>query len=122
MDMNEEAGKPYDLTSIFAISDNNPQFLEKLLLIFAENISNDLRLINEAANTGNWQAVGQLAHKMKPSLTHFGINSLQDVIRNLEHPAGYDVQHLNSLVAQLNSVINKVLTGLKNEFSAIFKQ
>jgi HPt (histidine-containing phosphotransfer) domain-containing protein len=120
MDTNKNAGKPYDLSSIFAISEDNPGFLAKLILVFSDNISNDILLINEAAKAGRWEEVGQLAHKMKPSLKHFGVSSLVDVIANLEHQTNTDPQHLNSLVNELNNVLNAVLSGLRNEFPEVF--
>jgi HPt (histidine-containing phosphotransfer) domain-containing protein len=120
MDTNENAGKPYDLTSIFAITEDNPGFLAKLILVFSDNISNDILLINEAAKAGRWDEVGQLAHKMKPSLKHFGVTLLVDVIADLEHQTSADPQHLNLLVNELNSVLNDVLRGLRNEFPEVF--
>ena len=120
MDTNENAGKPYDLASIFAITEDNPGFLTKLILVFTDNISNDILLINEAAKVGKWEEVGQLAHKMKPSLKHFGVTSLVDVIANLEHQTNTDPKYLNSLVNELNSVLNDVLRGLRNEFPEVF--
>ena len=120
MDTNENAGKPYDLTSIFAISEDNPGFLAKLILVFSDNISNDILLINEAAKVGKWDEVGQLAHKMKPSLKHFGVTSLVDVIADLEHQTSSDTQYLNSLVNELDNVLNAVLSGLRSEFPEVF--
>jgi HPt (histidine-containing phosphotransfer) domain-containing protein len=122
MDTNKNAGKPYDLTSIFAISEDNPGFLTKLILVFSENISNDILLINEAAKAGKWDEVRQLAHKMKPSLKHFGVTSLVEVIANLEHQTNADPQYLNSLVDELNNVLNNVLSGLRSEFPEAFNQ
>jgi HPt (histidine-containing phosphotransfer) domain-containing protein len=122
MDTNENAGKPYDLTSIFAITEDNPGFLAKLILVFSDNISNDILLINEAAKAGKWEEVGQLAHKMKPSLKHFGVASLVDVIANLEHQTNTNPQYLNSLVTELNSVLNDVLSGLRSDFPDVFNQ
>ena len=122
MDTNKNAGKPYDLTSIFAISEDNPGFLAKLILVFSENISNDILLINEAAKAGKWDDVRQLAHKMKPSLKHFGVTSLVEVIANLEHQTNADPQYLNSLVDELNNVLNNVLSGLRSEFPEAFNQ
>lgn len=122
MDTNKNAGKAYDLTSIFAITEDNPGFLAKLILVFSDNISNDILLINEAAKVGKWDEVGQLAHKMKPSLKHFGVTSLVEVIANLEHQTNTDPQYLNSLVDELNSVLNDVLSGLKSEFPEVFNQ
>lgn len=120
MDSNEYSAKPYDLTSIFAITEDNPGFLAKLILVFTDNISNDILLINEAATAGKWEEVGQLAHKMKPSLKHFGITSLVEVIAGLEHQVNVDPQHLNSLVNELNNVLNDVLSGLRNDFPEVF--
>jgi len=122
MDSNKSTGKLYDLTTIFAITEDNPGFLLKLISVFHDNISNDILLINEAAKAGRWAEVGQLAHKMKPSLKHFGIDSLVDVIANLEHPANTNPQYLNLLVTELDSVLKAVLNGLKTEFPDIFNQ
>jgi len=122
MEINENAGKLYDLTSIFAITEDNPGFLLKLITVFYDNISNDILLINEAAKAGNWDEVRQLAHKMKPSLKHFGVTSLVDVIANLEHQGDAAQQHLNALVDKLDSVINEVLNGLENEFPEAFNE
>jgi len=112
--------KLYDLTTIHAISDKNPQFLEKLLLVFADNVSADIKLLKEAAADGNWGEVSSLAHKMKPSLHHFGVNSLKDVILSLEHPKNFDLSHFTFLVAELDHVISEVLLGLKNDFPHLF--
>jgi HPt (histidine-containing phosphotransfer) domain-containing protein len=113
--------KPYDLTTIYAISDNNPEFLEKLLLVFTDAVGNDITALKVAANNNDWPEVGQLAHKIKPSLSHFGITSLTDIIRGLEHNSGTDPSYLKAMVIQLDNVMNNVLMGLKEEFPAVFK-
>lgn len=118
--MYSSTDKLYDLTTIYAISDNNPQFLEKLLLIFAENVASDLHLLKEAANAGDWHEVGQLAHKMKPSLNHFGVTSLKDVLSGLEHSGNYEHRHITFMISELDRVISEVLLGLRGDFPAIF--
>ena len=115
------ADKPYDLTTIYAISDNNPEFLEKLLIVFTDAVGADITALKVAAADNNWPEVGQLAHKIKPSLSHFGITSLTDVIKGLEHNSGTDPDYLNAMVNQLDKVMNSVLQGLKEEFPAVFK-
>lgn len=120
MDINKGAGKLYDLSSVLAISEHNPSFLAKLILVFCDNISNDILLIKEAANNGNWHEAGHLAHKMKPSLAHFGVNSVSDIILALEHPGNNNPQHLRLLVAELDGVIIKVLDSLKSEYPDVF--
>ena len=113
--------KLYDLTTIYAISDRNPQFLEKLLLIFSENVASDLQLLSKASNVGNWEEMSQLAHKMKPSLNHFGVTSLKDVVFSLEHPANLNLNEISYLVSELNRVVTEVLLGLKMDFPEVFK-
>lgn len=114
--------KLYDLTTIYAISDKNPQFLEKLLQVFADNVAADLKQLNAAADEGNWEEVSSLAHKMKPSLNHFGVNSLKDVVLSLEHPGNFNLNHFTSLVSELDRVVKEVLSGLKNDFPNVFNK
>lgn len=115
------ANKPYDLTTIYAISDNNPEFLEKLLLVFTDAVGNDIIALKAAADTNNWTEVGKLAHKIKPSLSHFGITSLTDIIRGLENNTGTDPTYLKAMVNQLDNVMDNVMMGLKEEFPAVFR-
>jgi HPt (histidine-containing phosphotransfer) domain-containing protein len=115
------AGKPYDLTTIYAISDDNQEFLEQLLIVFTNTVSQDVAAMRVAADNNNWAEVGKIAHKIKPSVSHFGINSLTDVIRGLEHNNGADEIQLSALVNQLETVMNSVVVGLKEEFPNVFK-
>ena len=113
--------KPYDLTTIYAISDNNPEFLEKLLLVFTEAVTADIAAMKVAAANNNWVEVGQLAHKLKPSLSHFGITTLTDVIRALEHNNGSDPEYLTAHTNKVIKVMDEVMQGLREEFPAVFK-
>ena len=122
MDINKSTGKLYDLTSIYAISEHNPAFLAKLILVFCDNISNDILLIKTAAIAENWPEVSHLVHKMKPSLAHFGVNAVKDLMISLEHPGNSDARYLSSLVNELDRVTSELLVELKTEFSDIFNQ
>jgi HPt (histidine-containing phosphotransfer) domain-containing protein len=119
--MNDNIGtKPYDLTMVYAISDDNPEFFEKLLLVFSETISTDTKAIKVAADEGRWKDAGLLAHKLKPSAAHFGITSLKDTINALERQGDATPEKLKLLVVELDEVIGNVLLHLKNEFPLIF--
>jgi HPt (histidine-containing phosphotransfer) domain-containing protein len=118
--MYSSAEKLYDLTSIYAMCDKNSPFMEKLLLVFVDNLTSDLRMLNAAADVGNWEEVSSIAHKMKPSLIHFGVSALKDVVLSLEHPGNYNLNQFVSLVSELDRVVNEVLTGIKSDFPNIF--
>ena len=111
--MNE---KPYDLTEIKAMCDENIPFLEKLVAVFMETLRTELANVKQGAAEGNWEMVGRAAHKIKPSLIHFCVTSLKDVIFQLEHYENSTPQQLNALVITLESVLNDVLVNLKEEF------
>jgi HPt (histidine-containing phosphotransfer) domain-containing protein len=115
-----ETDKPYDLTTIHAISDNNPEFLNQLLIVFTDTVSKDINTLKQAADNNNWTEVGQVAHKIKPSLSHFGVTSLTDTIRGLEHNSGGDPQNLRLLVDKIVAVMEQVIAGLKHEFPDVF--
>jgi HPt (histidine-containing phosphotransfer) domain-containing protein len=114
--MNNSDNKPYDLTEIKAMCDDNTAFLEKLVAVFVETINTELTVVKEGAAAGNWEVVGKAAHKVKPSLIHFGITSLKDVILGLEHYQNNDAAHLKVLAAKFEEVMNEVLVNLKAEF------
>ena len=127
MNLNHETGgnggnvnKPYDLTMIYAISESNPEFLDKLLLMFADTVKKDLETAKTLAVEGDWNEVGQIVHKMKASLNHFGVKDIKDIIAVLEHPGDTPPEKLSGLVAQLEQIINSVFLNLKEEFPATF--
>lgn len=122
MDTGNTNNKPYDLTTIYAISDNNAEFLKQLLIVFTDTVSHDISAIKIAAEANNWAEVGQLAHKIKPSLSHFSINSLKEVINGLEHHQNANQESLKAMVNLLDVVMNDVLTNLKAEFPDVFNQ
>jgi hypothetical protein len=59
---------------------------------------------------------------MKPSLAHFGVNAVKDIIIALEHPGNTDSRYLSSLVTELDRVVWELLAELKTQFPDIFKQ
>lgn len=117
--MNSNDNKPYDLTEIKAMCDDNTAFLEKLLVVFMETLKTELANVKEGAAAGDWERVGKAAHKIKPSLIHFSITSLKDVVTGLEHYQNSDPAHLQTLVVKLEEVINDVLVNLKAEFPGV---
>lgn len=123
MNMNDESNdhKPYDLSMIYAISENNPDFLEKLIAVFSATTASDNVLVKEAAANGNWAEVAQLVHKMKSSLNHFQVSSLKETIAMLEHYENSSVAELNLRVLEFNSIVNNVLVHLRAEFPNSFK-
>jgi HPt (histidine-containing phosphotransfer) domain-containing protein len=122
--INENGGhnKPYDLTMIYAISDNNPEFFGQLLQVFADTTEKDNELLKQTAAKGDWREVGQLVHKMKSSLSHFQVGALTDIVPKLEYYQNSSTDELQLQVQKFDHVIKDVLSNLRAEFPGIFNQ
>lgn len=107
--------KPYDLTAIKSITDDNSDFLEQLISVFISSISADLQSLNEKAKQGDWKQVSTIAHKIKSPLSQFGIDA-GGVIGNLENQDGFNTDELHLFTERLNALLNDVIYHLKQEF------
>ena len=119
---NSSVNKPYDLTMIYAISDNNPEFFGQLLQVFADTTEKDNELLKQTAAKGDWREVGQLVHKMKSSLSHFQVKALSDIVPKLEYYQNSSADELQLQVQKFDHVISDVLSSLKAEFPEILSQ
>lgn len=120
MEENSNSAKPYDLTAINQLCENNKPFMAKLLAVFKEATAADLEALKTAAGQGDWAEVAGLAHKMKASIAHFGVTSLKEPLKDLEHPGNSDPQYLKSLVNKVESVVQDVFAHLAQEFPEVF--
>jgi HPt (histidine-containing phosphotransfer) domain-containing protein len=111
--------RPYDLTMIRAICENNPDFFGQLIQVFADTTAKDNELLKETAAKGDWREAGQLVHKMKSSINHFQVASLKDVISKLEYYQNSSPEELHLQVLEFDRIINSVLSNLKEEFPEI---
>jgi len=119
--MNENnSAKPYDLTAIYQLCDDNKPFMAKLLVVFKEATTTDLAALKAAAAHGDWTEVGGLAHKMKSAIAHFGVTSLKETLLHLEHPGNSDPEYLRSLVNEVDSILQNVFAHLAQEFPEVF--
>ncbi len=114
--MNEE--QLYDLSSLKAISRGNEAFIQKMVNIFCEQTPGILKEIETAYNTGDFEAMGAAAHKMKPSIDNLNIVLVKDIIREIENSGKHSAKNatLPEKFIKINSVINKVIDLLKEEY------
>ena len=75
--------KYYTKESLIEIADGDQDFLKILAQTFLDEISPDLRSMEEAIVNENRELAYQFAHKMKPNFEMFGIDVLKD-ITNIE--------------------------------------
>ena len=130
-----ETAKPDEIKTISAIKDNEVytdlSFLQEetlnessLLILLIESFLNDLNEfleeIEKGYETKNWQRLFRASHKIKPSISVFGIKKLEAIIhdlveefRNEENLENVEYQ-LNTTKTILNKVKTELLTKIKN--------
>jgi PAS domain S-box-containing protein len=106
----------YDLSFLQSMSGNDPNFLPMMVKLFVETVPGVLLKIQEAEGMKDWKMVGNLAHKLKPTIDTMHISSLKEIVRTVElygrNESGAPVSLANTsmLVSTLNECIDKIKT------------
>ena len=110
--------KFYDLSMVNAIGRNNPEFVQKMVKLFLENIAIDLNKLKEAAAQEDKKSISFFAHKMKSTIESMGITELKPIIRALEmkEETIEDTQIINLHVAKVDTVLQQVIAQMKADF------
>ena len=71
----------YNLAKVYAISDNDPDFVHQIVRVFVIDTPIDLDHIKDAIEEKNHQKCFEYAHKIKPSLDLLSLNiALEEVV------------------------------------------
>ena len=106
-----------DLSYLKDISDNDEEFIKDMILSFMENNPLMIKQIKNAAKDKNWEEVGNIAHRIKPSIVFMGMNSIKDVVETIESSGlkGKNTDQIPGLIAQLEATCSQAYEELKHE-------
>ncbi|NJM94399.1 MAG: Hpt domain-containing protein [Cytophagales bacterium] len=91
-----------DLAYLREVSDNDAEFMLSMIQTFLDTTPPALNEMKEKLLLGQLVRVGELAHKIKPSITFMGIRSCQQLILDIEAKGKTEVvDGLPELVADL---------------------
>ena len=65
-----------DFRYLKELSQGNVEFEEEMLNIFVEELPGELKIIEEAIGSGNFEEIKQTVHRLKSSLHFVGLNLL----------------------------------------------
>jgi HPt (histidine-containing phosphotransfer) domain-containing protein len=74
----------YNLAKVYALSDNDPEFVNQILTLFVTEIPEDLIEIKEGIKKKDHKHAYAYAHKVKPSLDLLGLNIAFEEILQIE--------------------------------------
>ena len=74
----------YNLSKVYALSDNDPEFVNQILTLFVTEVPVDLIQIKLGIKTKDHKLAYSYAHKIKPSLDLLGMNVAFEEILQIE--------------------------------------
>jgi signal transduction histidine kinase/CheY-like chemotaxis protein/HPt (histidine-containing phosphotransfer) domain-containing protein len=99
-----------NLQNLVHIAGGDAQFMKQMLVTFLETTTRGLQEMNEAVQTGQWNTVAELSHKLLPPSRHIGAATLSLLLRKIE-----DGIKSNSDTGLITALIKESFT----EFEAI---
>ncbi|WP_147675995.1 Hpt domain-containing protein [Algibacter pacificus] len=108
----------YKLSKIKELSENDQDFILGLVAVFLEEVPADILLLKEAILEQDFQRTYQIAHKLKPTIDLFQLDTLGDLLE-IEH-WGRDVLKSVDILPKLEKVMRSVELAMA-EMKADFK-
>jgi CheY-like chemotaxis protein/HPt (histidine-containing phosphotransfer) domain-containing protein len=108
----------YDISEITKISRGNEGFVQKMLKMFVDQVPKHLEEMKEKFEANELIAVGEIAHRIKPTIDNMGIVSSKDTIREIEKvgKGGIDTGNLQQLIGKVEKDIGLAVEAIKKDF------
>lgn len=74
----------YNLAKVYALSDNDSEFVDQILNLFVSEVPQDLKLVGEGIKNKDYKQAYAYAHKLKPTLDLLGLNVAFEEILQIE--------------------------------------
>ncbi len=102
----------YNLSKVYALSDNDPEFVNEILTLFVKEVPDDLEQIKEGIKKKDHKHAYAYAHKIKPTLDLLGLNVAFEEILQVEAWAKSEGQK-KDIKETFKSVKNQVDDAVK---------
>ncbi|MCF8322165.1 MAG: Hpt domain-containing protein [Flavobacterium sp.] len=109
----------YNLAKVYALSDNDPEFVDQILSLFVNEIPDDLEEIKEGIKKGDHKHAYAYAHKVKPSLDLLGLNVAFEEILQIEAwtKAEGEKKEIKETFKSVKTQVEDAIKELKKDFS-----
>lgn len=113
----QEPNKLFDLEELQDLSNGNTAFIEKMILLFIDQIPAAVTEMEKHLENQNYREMSRVAHRIKPTLQKMRIHTVKDPIYQIEHldPERASDSFLHELLNVIRSTINTVVKQLQTE-------
>ena len=109
----------YNLAKVYAISENDTDFVVEILKLFVCEVPTDLQQIKEAINEKSYEKAYGFAHKIKPSLDLLGMTMAYEetvCVENWTKETGKK-KEIKDTYKSLENHIEKAVKEIKKDFN-----
>jgi len=108
----------YDISEIIKISRGNEGFVQKMLKMFVDQVPKHLEEMKDKFQVNELVTVGEIAHRIKPTIDNMGIVSSKDTIREIEKigKGGMNTGNLQQLIEKVAIDIGLAVEAIKKDF------
>jgi signal transduction histidine kinase/CheY-like chemotaxis protein len=107
----------YCLTQIKKFAGGNPETLMNIIHSFVDQTNENMTILEALADSNEWQAASELAHKMLTSMGHFGVNDALESLNFLDQNRSgvVDVNLSRSKIRHLRKIVGTLIPLLLDE-------
>lgn len=104
-----------DLSYLEEIANGNTDFIVEMIDLFLQQAPESLLQIREQVVKKEFQSVGNLAHKLKPTFAMIGVMSGSKLAEKIEKltRGGYELENISELVDELKCISDLAMEKLR---------
>ncbi len=108
----------YNLAKVYALSDNDPEFVMQIVTLFVTEVPEDLLEIKEGIKKKDHKHAYAYAHKMKPTLDLLGLKVAFEEILQVEAwtKAEGEKKEIKETFKSIKNQVNDAVKELKKDF------
>jgi hypothetical protein len=109
----------YNLSKVYALSDNDTEFVNQILVLFVNEVPLDLALIKEGIYTEMHKEVYAHAHKIKPTLDLMGMHVAFEELVLIEAWAKAEgkTKNIKETYKSIKSQVKEAVKEIKKDFN-----
>ena len=117
-DTETTAEKLYDICMIERLCRGNQDQVKKMVKVFIEQLPMAVEEIKQAYSNGDYTAVRNTTHRIKPTLSYYAIVKIEKDIQQIEAlaKAGFATPELESKIAKVEYVVSGVVEKMKTDY------
>ncbi|MEC4049432.1 histidine kinase [Flavobacterium sp. SUN046] len=102
----------YNLSKVYALSDNDPEFVMQIITLFITEVPQDLKQIDLGIKTKEHKLAYAYAHKIKPTLDLLGMTMAYEEILQVEAWTKVEGKK-KEIIATFDSIVDQVEKAIK---------